>query len=263
MASLTGRGTESTRAREVDTLSYASAPVSVREDLRAAQARAWNALGRPGNWWTGAERIAIAEATRTAPTCSLCRERKAALSPYTIAGLHDGPQEPSALAVDAVHRIATDPGRLTRRWFDGLRAAGLGDGAYVELIGIVTTVLGIDSFCRALGLPRHPLPASEAGEPSRYRPANAIDEGAWVASIPSGAATGPEADLYADIAGATPNVIRALSLVPDALRTLKDLGAAHYMSTAEMPDLTLGRSIDRTQIELIAGRVSALRECFY
>jgi hypothetical protein len=30
-----------------------------------------------------------------------------------------------------------------------------------------------------------------------------------------------------------------------------------------MTDLTRGRSIDRTQMELIAGRVSALRECFY
>ena len=247
----------------MDTLSYASAPVPVREDLLAAHTRAWHVLGRPGNWWTGAERIAIAAATRAALACALCRERKAALSPYTIAGLHDGPQEPSALAIDAVHRITTDPGRLTRRWFDDLRAAGLGDGAYVELIGIVTTVLGIDSFCRAMGLPPHALPAAEAGEPSRHRPASATDEGAWVATIPSGRATGPEADLYADIPGTTPNVIRALSLVPDALRTLKDLGGVHYMTTAEMPDLTCGRSIDRAQMELIAGRVSALRECFY
>jgi len=28
-------------------------------------------------------------------------------------------------------------------------------------------------------------------------------------------------------------------------------------------DLTAGRSLDRAQIELIAGRVSALNECFY
>ena len=244
-------------------VSYANAPVSVRDDLRAAHERAWYALGRPGSWWTGAERIAIAEATRAASTCTLCRERKAALSPYTIAGVHDGPAAPSAVAVDAVHRIATDPARLTRRWHDDLRAAGLGDGAYVELIGIVTTVIGTDSFCRAIGVPPHALPAAVPGEPSRHRPANATNEGAWVDTIPSGAATGPDADLYADIPGRTPNVIRALSLVPDALRTLKDLGAAHYMSTAEMPQLTRGRAIDRAQIELIAGRVSALRECFY
>ena len=248
---------------DVGTPSYASAPVPVREDLRAAHDRAWHALGRPGTWWTGAERIAIARASRTALGCALCRDRKAALSPYTSDGVHDGQSELSAVAVDAVHRITTDPGRLTRQWYETVRAAGLEDGAYVELIGIVTTVLGTDSFCRALGMPPHPLPSPEAGPPSRRRPAAARDEGAWVPSIPSGAATGPDADLYADIPGPTPNVIRALSLVPDAVRTLKDLGGAHYMTTGEMPDLTRGRSIDRTQIELIAGRVSALRECFY
>jgi hypothetical protein len=35
------------------------------------------------------------------------------------------------------------------------------------------------------------------------------------------------------------------------------------MTTAEMRDLTHGRSLSRAQMELIAGRVSALRECFY
>jgi hypothetical protein len=247
----------------VDTLCYATAPVPVRDDLGAAHARAWDALARPGTWWTGAERVAIAAEVRTATTCALCRERTAALSPYTVAGVHDGPGDLPAPAVDAVHRVTTDPGRLKRQWFEEIHAAGLGDGAYVELIGLVTTVLGTDSFCRAIGVGPHALPAPRPGAPSRYRPPTARDEGAWVASIPSGAATGTEADLYADIPGRVPNVIRALSLVPDAVRTLKDLGAAHYMTTAQMTDLTHGRSIDRAQIELIAGRVSALRQCFY
>jgi len=247
----------------VSTLSYAAAAVPVRPDLAAAHARAWDALGRPGSWWTAAERIAIAAATRAAATCALCRDRKAALSPYTIDGSHDGPGGLPAPAVDAVHRITTDPGRLQRAWLEALRADGLDDGAYVELIGIVTTVIGTDSFCRAIGVPPHALPAPEPGAPSRRRPAAARDEGAWVPTIPSGAATGAEADLYADIPGRVPNVIRALSLVPDALRGLKDLGAAHYMATADMTDLTRGRSIDRAQMELIAARISALRECFY
>ncbi len=80
---------------------------------------------------------------------------------------------------------------------------------------------------------------------------------------PSRAASGTEVDLYRGLPGPVANVIRALSLVPDAVRTLNELGAAHYFSPAEMIDLTRGRSIDRTQMELIAGRVSALRECFY
>jgi hypothetical protein len=247
----------------VDTLAYASAPTTVRRDLVDSQTRAWRSLGRPGTWWSGAARVAIATEARVAATCALCLARKAALSPYAVGGTHDGPGTLPPAAVDAVHRIATDPGRLTRAWFDGLAAAGLADAAYVELLGVVATVLGIDAFCRALGVPTHALPDPEPGEPTRRRPAAARDEGAWVPTIPGGAARDADADLYADIPGPVPNVIRALSLVPEALRTLKDLGAAHYMTTAEMLDLRHGRSLTRAQIELIAGRVSALRECFY
>ena len=254
---------ENARQPPVHTLSYATAPVPIRDDLRAAHARAWSTLGRAGTWWSGAERVAIAAEVRAAASCALCRARLAALSPYTIAGRHDGPGILVAPAIEAVHRITTDPGRLKRQWYDELLAAGLDDESYVELVGLVVTVLGTDSFCRALSVPLHPLPAPEFGVPKRVRPAAARDEGAWVPSIPSGAARGADADLYADIPGRVPNVIRALSLVPDALRTLKDLGAAHYMTTAEMTDLRHGRSLDRAQMELIAGRVSALRQCFY
>jgi hypothetical protein len=70
-----------------------------------------------------------------------------------------------------------------------------------------------------------------------------------------------EADLFGG--SRTGNVIRALSLVPDEVRGLKDLSAAHYLAMDEMIDLDKGRSIDRRQVELIAGRVSALNECFY
>jgi hypothetical protein len=244
-------------------LTYSSAPVPVRADLLDAHVRAWHMLGRPGAWWTGAERIAVAREVRAAATCTLCQARKAALSPYGINGTHDGPAVLPVPAVEAAHRITTDPGRLKRQWFEGLKAAGLRDEPYVELLGVLVTVLGIDVFCRALGVPVHDLPDPEAGSPTGIRPPSACDEGAWVPTIPSGAAAGADADLYADIPGRVPNVIRALSLVPDALRTLKDLGAAHYMTTAQMTDLTHGRSISRAQMELIAGRVSALRECFY
>ena len=246
----------------MDTPSYANARTPVRDDLRAAHARAWEGLARPGTWWTGEERVAIAVEVRAAATCALCGTRKAALSPYTVEGVHDGPGRLPGAAIDAVHRITTDPARLTRTWADAVIGT-IGDAPYVELLGVVVTVLATDSFCRAMGVAMHALPAPVSGEPSRLRPAAACDEGAWVPSIPSGAARGPEADLYGDLPGRAPNVIRALSLVPDAVRTLKDLGAAHYMTAAQMIDVAHGRSIDRAQIELIAGRVSALRECFY
>jgi hypothetical protein len=244
-------------------ISYATASVLVREDLPAAHRRAWQRLARAGNWWTGTERVAIAAEVRNAWHCSLCRARKAALSPYTIAGTHEGVSTLSKTAVDIIHRVVTDPGRLTQAWFEKTLAAGeITDAQYVEIIDVVVTVVSIDSFCRGIGVPLHPLPEPEPGEPSRYRPATAQLEAAWVPMIPVEGAVGAEADLW-DAAGRVGNVIRALSLVPDAVRQLMDLSTAHYVPRDRLLDFTWKRSLSRTQMELIAGRVSALRGCFY
>jgi hypothetical protein len=199
---------------------------------------------------------------RAASRCRLCRDRKAALSPAYFAGVHDGSADllpPSA--IDAAHRIGTDPGRLTRKWFDGILSSGIGEGRYVELLAVVATLVSIDAFCRAVGAPLHPLPAPRPGEPSRYRPLAARKEDAWVAMLPQGRPEGAEADLWD---GRTGNVIRALSLVPDEVRALRDLSSAHYVTLEQLTDPTCGRgALDRRQIELVAARVSALRECFY
>lgn len=244
-------------------ISYTTASVPVREDLPAAHRRAWQRLAQAGNWWTGAERVAIAGEVRNAWQCSLCKTRKAALSPYTIAGTHDCVSTLSETAIDVIHRIVTDPGRLTQSWFQKTMASGeITDAQYVEIIDVVVTVVSIDRFCRGVGVPLHPLPEPQTGEPSRYRPATAQLEEAWVPMIPVGGATGAEADLW-DMAGRVGNVIRALSLVPDAVRQLMDLSTAHYVPRDRFMDFTWGRSLSRAQMELIAGRVSALRGCFY
>jgi len=52
---------------------YASAPIAIRGDLAAAHTRAWERLGRPGAWWDGGQRVAIAAETRHAPACALCQ----------------------------------------------------------------------------------------------------------------------------------------------------------------------------------------------
>ncbi len=244
-------------------VSYEAAPVPVREDLLAAHRRAWRRLARAGNWWTGAERVAIAAEVRNAWHCSLCKERKAALSPYLIAGTHDRISKLPQSAVDVIHRVVTDPGRLTQAWFQKTMAAReITDAQYVEIIDVVVTVVSIDSFCRGIGVPLHPLPEPEAGEPLCYRPAAAQLEEAWVPMIPTEGAGGAEADLW-NAEGQVGNVIRALSLVPDAVRQLGDLSSAHYVPRDRLMDFTWGRSLSRAQMELIAGRVSALRGCFY
>ena len=244
---------------------YDSSSIPVRSDLVAAHENQWARLGGPGTWWSGAERVAIAREVRAAPACELCRTRKASLSPFTVQGEHRGDGSLPAVVVDVVHRVTTDPGRLTRDWFDRVVAAGITPEQYVEVIGVIVTVFSIDSFCRAIGMRSRPLPDPVSGEPTRYRPAAARMEKAWVPMIANGRGRGREADLWGDMPGGqTGNVVRALSLVPDEVRALKELSAAHYMRPQEMIDLKrTSRSLDRGQIELIAGRVSALRGCFY
>jgi alkylhydroperoxidase family enzyme len=243
--------------------SYDNSPYAIRPDLKAAYQQYWQALAKPGNWWTGAERVAIAAEVRNAPGCDYCAQRKQALSPYNFPGehKHDGVLDP--LAVDAVHRIVTDQTRITQAWVTDVAGRGLGDGKYVELLGIVVTVFSIDEFNRALGLAYEPLPAPEPGEPDHYRPSQAQHETGFVAMLPADGATGAESDLWPN--GKTANVLRALSLVPDAVRGWMHVAGAQYLSMRGMMNFSgdLGRSLNRMQMELVAGRVSAINECFY
>ncbi|TFH21484.1 MAG: hypothetical protein E4H03_10570, partial [Myxococcales bacterium] len=92
-------------------IDYESTGYRVRDDIVESQSRAWEALAQPGTWWTGAERVAIAREARAAWDCPLCRKRKSALSPYAVNGSHAAATDLSTVAIDAVHRIVTDPGR--------------------------------------------------------------------------------------------------------------------------------------------------------
>jgi hypothetical protein len=59
-------------------------------------------------------------------------------------------------------------------------------------------------------------------------------------------------------------VARALSLVPDAVRELRELSEVHYLPLDDVIDPRARRAeLTRAQMELVAGRVSALNRCFY
>ncbi len=249
-------------AAPVPTLDYRHSPLPVRDDLVAAHRRAWARLAAPGEWWPGAVRIAIARETRAAPDCALCRQRKAALSPEAVTGRHDAATALPENLIDVVHRIRTDAGRLTRRFCERALAQGLSEGEYVETVGIVATVVAIDSFCDAMGLPRHELPDPAAGEPRRHRPAGAKPGLAWVATVAPEDVTGAEAGLYDGLAGV--NIHRALSLVPSETTGFFDLDAVHYLPDAVLRDFgTEYRALTHAQIEFLAARVSAINQCVY
>ncbi|UCE87538.1 MAG: hypothetical protein JSU66_07445, partial [Deltaproteobacteria bacterium] len=177
----------------------------------------------------------------------------------SVEGEHDRGGVLEAPLLDEIHRVTTDAARLTERWYRSLLEQGLTAEAYVEALGVAVVAISVDRFHHALGLPLEPLPRPAPGEPTRARPDDIVEGEAWVpmrASRPVAAELGLPA-------GPAPFVIRALSLVPAEVRAVRELSEAQYLSLHEMQSFETVRAIDRSQIELVAGRVSALNECFY
>jgi hypothetical protein len=240
-------------------ISYAHAPVPVRDDIIAAHTVAWDRIANPGTWFDGATRVAIAAETRNAPHCALCAQRKQALSPFGIDGRHDSLGSLPERMVEQIHRLVTDPGRLTRKWYEQVLASGTPATEYVEIVGVVVTVVSVDTFCRALGIPAHPLPAPIAGEPLRRRPATARPK-----DLEGELETPEERKLAAYWRGVLANIRRALSLVPEEAYAWFQLVETQYLPGKAMRDFANEyRAITHAQIELIAGRVSVLNQCFY
>jgi hypothetical protein len=201
----------------------------------------------PGDWLTGAQRVAVWREVRDAAVNELDQERKRALSPNAVEGAHAASAELPASAMEVVHRVASDPGRLTRTWADG-HIADLGEETYTELVGVTATVTVVDRFHRAMGWPEVPLPDPVDVEPARVRPDDVGDVGAWVSQR-----TGPTRS----------NVGRALSLVPVTNRSWLQLVDTHYAHGAEFTNLRWEFPLSRPQAELVAARSTALNECFY
>ena len=231
--------------------------------LAGLHSRIWEQIAGSGSWWTGHERVAMVAAARQSWECPRCAERKASLSPAWGERCGDPKSVLDDMVVDAVHRVVTDAPRLTRTWLDELHHAGITDGHYVELLGVVTCAINIDEFNRVLGLALDPLPTPRPGSPDHYRPANSARNLHWVPTLDPATREESEADLFPG--ARTGNVIRSLSLVPDAMRMAISLTEMHYVPTQFVPDIewTPGRSLDRSQIEFLASRVSERNGCVY
>jgi len=237
------------------------AKLDLLEDSRRALEESWQELGGTGTWWTGAERVALAAEARAARRCGLCAERRAAHSLRAAGAAHAAEAGLPAPVVDAVHRLATDPGRITVRWLENLVAAGLEPEAVVELVAIVSLLSLADTLALAIGDPARPLPRPRAGAPSRVRPHGLETGCAWVPTVDAARAEGTTRRLYEMIAadaGFVFHVARALTAVPDALQTFFRAFAANYRTHGA----TQG-PLSRPQVELLAASTSAENECFY
>jgi hypothetical protein len=242
---------------------YDKVPIRIREDLASAHRRGWDHIGLPGTWWSGADRVAVAAETRNAVNCRLCRERKEALSPAAVSGSHDSLGELPENVVEVVHRVRTDPARLTRSWFESCIQSGLTPEQYVETASVVVHVVSVDTFARGIGISPLPLPSPASGAPTEKRPNGAKPGPAWVPWIEAADLTEAEPEIYPR--GRPPaNIHKAMSLVPSEVKSFFDLCEHQYLGALEMRDFGQEfRAITHTQIELLAGRVSALNRCFY
>ena len=234
----------------------------IRAGLAQELERAWARLASAGTWWNGRERIAIAAEARKAMSCSLCLQRKEALSPYTHDGKHDCLGVLSSPVVEIVHRVATDAGRLTRKWLESMFEAGVSEEQYVEIIGVIALIIALDTFDHALGRALRELPGPRPGEPSRHRPAGARRDLAWVHTVAPEALTPEDPDPYT--VHGNKNIHRALSLVPQEVVNFFDLDVELYLKDHEIRDFGREyRALSHAQIELLAGRVSSLNGCYY
>jgi hypothetical protein len=242
---------------------YSASPLPIRADLAATHARALARMAWPGTWWDGTARVAIAAETRQAPLCALCRRRKEALSAVAVEGAHANLGQLPEPAVEVVHRVRTDPGRLGEGWYRDIIARGLSPEQYVEIVSLVAHVVAIDTMARGLGLDPLPLPDPQPGPPARRRPSGARPGDAWVPWLEPADASGDEAAIYPSDRPPA-NIIKAMSLVPDEVRSFFDLVSHQYLPGEVMRDFAHEyRAISHAQIELLAARVSALNRCLY
>ncbi len=244
------------------TQSFAGSPFRVRADLAEAHERAWEAIAAPGTWLTGGLRMAVAAEVRNARNCAFCARIKSALSPNAVEGRHESLGALGAAQVELIHRVVSDPGRLTEKWSESVLARGLSEGEYVEIVGIIAMVMIMDTCHRALGLPVRDLPAPRAGEPSRYRPPGAKKKAAWLPLVEPGDTVESDGPMYPSPKAGY--IYRGLSMVPQAVRDYWALANAHYLPGEYVYQFgTSIRAIERPQVEVLAARVSAMHQCAY
>lgn len=198
--------------------------LDVPSEIDATIDEQWRGLGQPGTWLTGHERVAVVEAARTTG--------------------RPVPAAPRALT-DAARLVAHGAATITSDTVDQLEATGIDRTTYVEIVGVVSRAAAIDTFEAGVGRPLRTLPNPVDGEPTQERVDEARRRAGWVATV--GAIRPPT----------------ALTSVPREATDQETLHGALYLSYGGMGDLDADRGLHRTQMELVAARVSLLNDCHY
>jgi hypothetical protein len=216
---------------------------SMIEDDRFGNAvnQALGRIAEPGEWFTGAERAALARVARMAfgerhlPPWR--REQTGAAAASSAVG-----EDTARLMVT----LTVDAARIDRAWATSAIAT-IGDGAYVELVAIAATVAIIDAFAEATGAGVPPFLSPLRGEPTHQTPEGMADIGAYV----------PMQDPWPNA-----NVGRALTINPSGNALYRGIATVFYHD-GDFLDLQWDHAITRPQAELVATTIAAASECFY
>ena len=236
---------------------YADSAHPVRKDISEVHASQLKTFGMPGTWGSGAQRLAVAAEARKACYEAGILENSTATEVENDESLPD-------VAREVIRLLAVSPKDVDKASYDSALIGGLSDTEYVEIVGLVARLVNFDVFARGIGVPLRQLPVAEKGEPSRERPEAAIQELAWVPTIPNPPEGGKAADeLYGG--HPKPYIVRGLSLVPDEVRAHLELEEVQYLPLRHIlkPNYQHHEGLTRSQVEIVAGRISAINECFF
>ena len=221
----------------------------MRDDLAEAHRLAWEHIAAPGSWYTGAARIELAQ------TAMMALSDPDPWPPWvcvsTTGRLGDRLIAPAA-AHDFAYRLARHAGTITRDVYDSV-SREIGELPFVEVCAIVSTVAAVWHLCRNLAVGVPALPPAVDGSPTGLQPACVESaELNWV--------------LVEAPADRTAAVVQAYTAVPGEQLNTWRMADAQYMPNLDMVNPAWTRrtgGLSRAQMELVAARVTALRECFY
>ncbi len=238
---------------------YGDSEYPVDEALQAIHEAQLDSLGGPGVWFTGSQRVALVEEVRAARIEAGVQETVGAPAPVS-----DG-ADLSDTAKHVAREAALSPGTFVREFYEEAVRDGLTDAEYVEIVGIVGRLVNFDVVARGLGIGPRAIGVSGGDNPSRRRPHTAIAEGAWVDTVPAGPSGGDAArEMYGD-AKMVSFIFRGMSLAPSENLAHMELDEAQYLPARHFAefDYQQHEGLTRPQVEVVAGRVSAINECFY
>lgn len=153
--------------------------------------------------------------------------------------------------LNVAYRLARHAGTIRESWYRTILNDGLDPLAWVEVVGVVVATIPVVAFGRAIGVSQPRFAVGTSEPPARnVAPLLADAKWNWVpVAVP---------------ADTTAAVVQALSALPMEWDNLWQLAGAQYMSDRQMDDPTWNRgTLSRPQMELVAGRISRLRDCFY